>query len=160
MAVRDVIFIGVILFVIAIGFFIIKFTADTVVAKMVAIPQINQSSAAVSALQGTQDKVTDRLDYLIVGLFVGLALALIITGWFIGGNPIFAFIYTLIVVLAVVFSSVLAYSWQSMTTLIVFGTTISGMPITNHLISWLPLYVGIIGFIGLVVMFAKPQFTE
>jgi len=157
MAVRDVIFIEVILFVIAIGFFVIKFTADTIITSMVAIPSINSSSSTVAVFQGTQDKVTDNLDMLVMGLFIGLTLALIITSWFIGGNPIFAFIYTIIVIIAVVLSTVLASTWQNITTAAVFGTTVSGMPITNHLISWLPLYVAIIGFIGLIVMFAKPR---
>lgn len=157
MAVRDVVFIGVILFVIAIGFFVIKFTSDTIVSKMVSIPMINQSQDTVNSLTGMQSKVNNRLDYLFLGLFIGLTLALIITGWFIGGQPIFAFIYTIIVVVSVILSTVFASTWQSITQASIFGTTVSTMPITNHILSWLPLYVAIIGFIGLIVMFAKPS---
>ncbi len=159
MAVRDVLIIGVLLFTVAIGLFIINFASNTVIDSMVGIAEYNQSSDAVAALQNTQDKVINRSDYLIVGLFMGLALALIITGWFIGGNPIFSFIYSIIVILGVIFSSILAHIWQEITTASVFGTTVANFPISNHILSWLPMYLAIIGFIGLIVMFAKPYFS-
>lgn len=160
MAARDILIIGVILFTIAVGFFIIKFTADTIVSRMVAIPLINQSTATVEALQGANNKLNVGYDYLLLGLFIGLSLALIITGWFIGGEPIFAFIYILIVILGTVFSTVLSYVWNQITGMAVFGSTLAGMPISNHLISYLPLYIAIVGFIGLVVMFAKPKSND
>lgn len=157
MAARDILAIGITLFVIAIGFFVIKFTADTIIDRMVAIPLINQSTATVTALEGANSKISNGYDYLVLGLFIGLALALIITGWYIGGEPIFAFIYILIVILGVVFSTVLSYVWNEITTLAAFGSTITGMPISNHILQNLPLYLAVIGFIGLVVMFAKPK---
>lgn len=157
MAARDILVIGVILFTIAIGFFIIKFAADSVVTKMVAIPMINQSTATVEALEGANSKIGAGYDYLVMGLFIGLTIALIITGWFIGGQPIFAFIYILICILGVVFSTVLSYVWNEITGMAIFGTTLAGMPISNHLLSYLPIYIAVIGFVGLVVMFAKPQ---
>ncbi len=158
MAVRDVLLISVILFVLGIGFFVIKFTADTVVAKMVSIPLVNQSTDTVASLQG-MTTVTNKLDMVIFGVFIGLVLALIITGWFVGGIPIFAFIYAIVVILGVVFSTVMANVWQTVTTKVIFGTTVSAFPITNHLMNYLPLYIAVVGFIGLVVMFAKPAFS-
>jgi len=160
MASRDVLIIGVILFMIAMGFFVIKFTADTITTKMVSIAAINQSSEAIEALQGANTKIGNGYDILVVGLFIGLALALIITSWFIGAEPIFTFIYILIAVLGVVFSSVLSYAWHEVTNMAVFGTTLAGMPISNHILSYLPLYIAVVAFIGLVVMYAKPKNDE
>jgi hypothetical protein len=96
------------------------------------------------------------LDYVIFGLFIGLVLALLITAWFIGGNPVFMFLYFIFVVLAVVMSAILSNVWESYSGNSVFGLTIASFPITNNLLSYLPLYIGIVGFIGVVAMFAKP----
>src|SRR3990172_5790523 len=131
-AARDVILIGVLVFMFAIGFFVIYNVFESV------------------------NTVTSRLDYVIFGLFIGLVLALIITAWFIGGEPIFMFIYFMFVVIAVIISAVLSNAWEQFTGSAIFGLTIAAFPITNNLLSNLPLYSGIIGFVGVVAMFAKP----
>ena len=91
MSVRDVVFSGVLIFTIAITFFVINFAMNTMVDDMVAIEAINESSGAVDSLTGIKTMVS-RLDYVVFGVYVGLVFAMIITGWFIGGNPIFMFI--------------------------------------------------------------------
>lgn len=156
MSVRDIIVISILLFAFGIFFFVIKFTADTAIDRIVAIPQINQSTATVAAFEGAKTTVTPRLDGLFFGLFIGFFLAIIITGWFIAGNPIFIFLYMIITVLGVTFSTILANTWQTITTASVFGTTLAAFPITNHILSWLPLYIAVMSFIGVIVMFAKP----
>lgn len=159
MAARDLIVISIILFAIGIGFFVINYASNTVIDSMVGIAAINQSSATVAALQGVQDKAINRMDYLFLGLFVGLVLGLIITGWFIGTNPVFVFIYILVMVLSVVFSTVLASVWQNISQNITLTSSLTNFPITNHILGYLPMYMAIIGFIGVVVMFAKPYIT-
>lgn len=155
---KDVILIGILVFVFAIGFFVVFNITNTVTTTMMSIPAINESAAAVEALQGSQ-RVSEKMDYVVFGLFIGLVLALLITGWFIGGNPIFMAIYFMVVVMAVVFSTVLSNVWETTTQSSIFGTTISYFPISNNLMTNLPLYSAVIGFLGLVVMFAKPYFA-
>lgn len=158
MAARDTVLIGVLVFMFAIGFFVIYNISNTVIDTMVSIPVINSSPSAVEALQGAQN-VTNRMDYVIFGLFIGLVIALIITGWFIGGNPIFMAIYFLVVVMGVTFSTVLSNVWETTSQASIFGSTVTHFPITNNLMNNLPLYIAVIGFLGLVVMFAKPYFA-
>jgi len=155
MASRDVLMVGVILFMLAIGFFVIYNISNTVTTKMMGIAAINESAAAVSALQGSQ-KVTAQMDYVIFGVFIGLVLAIIITGWFIGGNPIFMAIYFLISIIAVVISTLFANTWETVSQSSIFGTDVAAFPITNNLMLNLPIYIAVIAFLGLVVMFAKP----
>ena len=159
MSARDVVLIGVVLFAIAMGFFIIHFVATTTVDQMLTVGAINESNGTVTAL-GSINTVVNRLDYLVFALFVGLLLALMISGWFIGGNPIFMFIYFIVVVIGVVLSTVLANTWESISGASIFGTTLSAFPISNNLMLNLPLYIGIAGFIGMIVMFAKPYFQQ
>lgn len=155
MASRDVLVAGVIIFMLAIGFFVIYNISNTVTQKMIGMSAINESQAAVQALQGSQ-KVTARMDYVIFGVFIGLVLGIIITGWFIGGNAIFMAIYFLISIIAVVLSTILANTWETVSQASIFGTSVAAFPITNNLMLNLPIYMGVVAFLGLVVMFAKP----
>ena len=156
MAARDSIVIGVTVFAIGIALFITAFMVVQMVTNMVSVPAINSSAAAVSALNSTST-LTNKYDYLIFGLFIGLILATIITGWFIGGQPIFMFLYFIIVVVGVIGSSILSYVWETTTTMVIFGSTIDAFPITNHILLNLPLYTTLFGFVGIVVMFARPM---
>jgi len=153
---RDVLFIAVIIFGLAISFFVIHYMMADTVERMINIPAINQSSSAVTALEGI-NVVTNRLDYVIFGVFLALVLGLIITSWFIGGNPIFMFVYFIVIVVTVVISTVLANTWEMVSQMSTFGTaTFNAFPLTNNLMLYLPIYISVIGFIGVVVMFAKP----
>ena len=104
----------------------IHYVANTMTNQLIAEPTINESDAAVEAL-GTVNTISNRLDYVVFGLFIGLVLGMI-------------------------FSNV----WDTVTQSSIFGTTVANFPITNNIMGNLPLYLGIIGIIGLVVMFAKP----
>jgi hypothetical protein len=155
MSSEDVVVAGIIIFALALSFFVLYGIFNTVINQMVGMAVINQSTTAVTALQSTQ-ALTNRLDYVIFGVFIALVLAIIITGWFIGGNAIFMGMYFLITVIAVVFSTVLSNVWEQVTQSSIFGTAITHFPLSNNILLNLPLYTAIIGFLGLVVMFAKP----
>jgi hypothetical protein len=156
MAARDVIFAGAILFILAIGFFIITFTSNTITNALTTNERFNESQQAVDAMESANTAV-QRSDYVFLGVFFALMLGLVITGWFIGGIPIFMFIYFLVTVVAVVFAAIGSNIWQAITPASVFGTTVSLLPITNHILSYLPFYVALFGTIGVIVMFAKPE---
>lgn len=155
MSAQDVLMIGVLIFAFGLGFFVVNFMMDQVVTEMVAVPAINASNASVVAIESMQTTAA-RLDYVIFGLFIGLLLGLIITSWFIGGNPLFIFIYFIVWMIAVVISTVLSNTWETVTSMAIFGTTIVDFPLTNNLIAYLPIYIAVVGFIGFVIMFAKP----
>jgi len=155
MAARDIVMVMVLVFVFAIGFLIVHYAATTMVDSMSGISIINESNATMESLKGV-GVVSARLDYVIFGLFLALVLALIISGYFIGGMPIFMFIYFIIVVITVVISTVIANVWETVTTTSVLGASLGAFPITDHLVSYLPLYMSIVGFVGLIAMFAKP----
>ena len=159
MAAQDVILIGVLLFTLGLGLFIIHFVMTTISDNMLDVTEINQSDAAVEVFEG-MDEVASRFDAVVFGLFIGLVLALIISSWFIGGHPIFMFIYFIVVVLGVVLSTVLSNTWETATNMAAFGSTIAAFPITNNLLLRLPIYLSVVGFIGLVIMFAKPYMEQ
>lgn len=146
------------MFGIGLGFFIINYALTQSVSQLITAPIINETNKTVEAFQSI-NTLTNQLDYIIFGVFVGLVLALIITSYFISGHPIFMFIYFIIIVIAVVVSTVLADSWEYLSQMTLFGSTISEFPITNHLLIYLPIYAVVLGFIGLFIMFAKPYIS-
>ena len=123
--------------------------------SMLNIEAINESEETVEAFEKMKE-VYDRFDYIVFGLFIALTLALIITGWYVGGHPIYMFIYFIVVIISVIASTIFANIWEQVSQASVFGTTINTFPITNNLLLNLPIYIAVIGFIGFIVMFAKP----
>ena len=157
MAAKDVVVIGIVLFMLALAFFVLRFTSTTIVTNMLSVSAINASgNATIQAFQ-SMNTVTQRSDYLFGVFLFGLFLSMIITAWFIAGNPLFMFIYFLVIVLGVIFSTIFSNIFQTVVAQAIFGTTINSLPLINNVMNYLPYYVAITGFIGLVIMFGKPQ---
>jgi len=154
---RDILLISVLLFGFGLAILIVHYTFNTVTDIMLNVTTINESSATRTAL-GTVRTLSNRLDYVFFGLFIALTLSMILTGYFVGGLPIFMFIYFLVVVIGVAISALFANVWEDVNTLSVLGASLASFPIANHIIGNLPYYVTIIGMIGILVMFAKPYF--
>jgi hypothetical protein len=156
MAASDVIFTSAIIFTLAIGMFIIFFVTQTITHSLVNVAAINESTNAVNVIKGI-DATNSRLDYLVFATFLALSLALIVSGYYIGGHPVFMVIYFFFIVIAVIASAILANVWEAVTTNPTFiGIATDNFPITNHLVNNLPYYMTAIGLIGILAMFAKP----
>ena len=155
-AARDVLWIAVIVFALGIGLFGIHYMLNQTVDKMLKIEQINESSGTVTAF-GNIKNLTNKFDYFVFGVFIAFVLGLIVTSWFIPAHPIYMFAYFLVVVISVVISTVLANSWELISQSSIFGNTVVSFTLTNNLLMNLPIYVAVIGFIGIVLMFAKPS---
>ena len=87
-SVRDVLFVTIALFVTGFAVFVMHYTFNTVVDDMTDpnMNVINDSNATQEALKSAQ-AVTERFDYAVFAVFIGMVLALMITGWLIGGHP-------------------------------------------------------------------------
>lgn len=159
MAARDILVIGAVVFAFALVLFVIFFASNTIISSMVGISAINQSNATVEVLTSTAS-MTNQFDYVVFGLFIGMILGLLITSWYVAGNPIFTIAYFLVVTVGVLISAIISNVWETTTQASVFGSTIASFPITNHLMTNLPMYMAVIGFIGIVIIFGKPSNPE
>lgn len=157
MAVKDVMLIGVIIFALGIGFLIIHYSMTTVTNQILNNTVINSSQASVAAFTSVKTTVA-RLDYVGFAAFIGLVLALIITGYLVGGYPIFMFFYFLVIIIMVALSTILSNIWETVSQSTTFLVTTISFPMMNNLLLNLPYYMAVVGFIGVVVMFAKPYF--
>jgi len=152
----DVVYVACILGVLGIAFLASHYVINKAADQMLATPAINESASAVTSITATKT-MTGRMDYVVFGFFIASCLGIIITGWFIGGSPIFTFIYFLVLIVAVILSTIVSNVYEDISMTSVLSLSTSAFPITNHLLAYLPIYVAIIGFIGIVIMYAKPQ---
>ena len=155
MSAEDTMFIMITFFVVAVIGVIAYFIGSTTIAGMIAVPSINESTATVSALQGGESHF-NKFDSYTLAVLIGSALAILISGFFVGGHPIFMGIYFIVVIITVVVSAVVSNVYGSFIASSSFATTSASFPITNHIMSLLPMYMSIIGILGLIAMFAKP----
>jgi len=149
----------IILFAASVIFVAVKYSYGTFVDIATNNTQFNSSPAAVSALDTTKD-LTNRYDYVLFVLLIGFTLAIIVSGWFASGHPIFAFAYFIALVILVVVSAIFSFVWERVSTTAIFVPTVEQFPIMDLILTHFPTYIAIIGFIGMLVLFAKPSFTQ
>jgi len=157
MSVVDIAFIMFVLFASAIAGLVIHYTVGNVVTEIVNTDVINSSPEAVSAFNSSIT-TTNRLDLVFLAIFIGLIIAFIITGWYIPTNTIFMAMYWIITLVIVTVSVILSNVWESISQ----GgspltSSLTSLPITNYVLLHLPIFMSIIGFIGIIVMYAKPK---
>jgi hypothetical protein len=152
----DIMFITITVFSLAFIVFGLYFVMDTLYTGMSAAPVISGNPQALSVFTTQQTRVLPMLDYLVFGVFLALSLGLIITGWFIGGNPIFMVLYVMFAFLVTFISAIFSNAWVMITTQGSWSSYLTHFPITNYLMMHFAMFIGVIGVIGLIVMFAKP----
>lgn len=159
MAARDLILVGAIIMIFGIGYLGSYYTVNTIYDKVLEVPSVNQSNATVTVMRASQD-LTARMDYVIFGVFIGLVLGVIVLSWFVGAHPVFMFVYFLVWVVSIVFATIYNYVWDEFASAAIFSSSVGAFPITNHIMQNIPLYMGVIGFISIIVIFAKPRFEN
>lgn len=153
---RDTIIIPIILLVSAFIFFIVKFSSTIIVSQIVTVPVIANNTNVVTVFNSI-NTTTNQYDYLFFGLFIALFLSVIITGWYLGGDAIYAVIYLSVLTIGVIGSMIMANIWYDVVNSSLFGATLSTMPITNHILSNLPVYTTIIGIAGFIAMYIRTK---
>ena len=159
MASRDVLIIGIIIFTLAVTFFVSHFAFTMIQTKLLLTAEVNQSTVAKEMVENMSN-VTSRMDFVIMGAFIGYIIFLLISSWFIGGHPIFMAVHFIFMVVTIIVGAVLSNVWESVVTNGTFGVTLAAFPKTNYLMTNLPVLMAVLGFIGLVVMFGKPYLSQ
>ena len=157
MAAQDVVLVGVIIFALSLAFFASHFVVNTMYDSLLNNTVMNSSESVREVLQAGKAS-TNQMDYVIFGVFIALVLGIIISGWFIGGNTLFSVLYFFVWVIATFLSAIFSNTWQSISAASIFGSTVAAFPITNNIMTSLPIYVVVVGFLGIIAMFAKPYF--
>jgi hypothetical protein len=153
-SVRDIIFIAVLLFAVAIC---ITFAVDIghrVNSNLLTIGTINSSVDAVGVIDHA-DAAINMTDYLYLACFIAFFIGIIIFGYITGGNPILAPIYFFALVIFVFVSIILQLVWIDIANNPEVITATVSLPITMFIVSNLGYFMTAFGLIGIVIMFAK-----
>lgn len=160
---RDIILAGVLLFVFAIGFFIARYASVTMTSTILDSAgwnnSFNQTDLNVSMyVENATETSGSMLDGVFLAVFIGLIFGILITSYLVRGHPVFMFFYFLLIVVAIILGVVFADVWDDLVrnTYADFGNTIDDFPITDHIITLLPIYLAIFGTLGMIIMFGKP----
>lgn len=138
------------------GLFLSTFIYVTLFSGIQDVPGITDSGTVKDVLLKSQ-AIYNNLDWVGLAFFVAVIITIIITSWFTAGNPVLIIVYFFVVLFTVFLSMLVSNFWEDITVDAAFSATLAVYPVTNHLMLNLPFYVAIIGFIGMVVTFAKPQ---
>lgn len=155
MGAGDIISAVIVLFVLSIFFFSFFYIGGQFISSMESNSSINESSRVLEILSKSSSAL-NKLDYAFFMFFLGVILLTILTGWLVGGYFIFAVLYFAFIIFAIIMSIIFSNIWEQYTTNAIWGTTLTSMQLTNHILLYLPMYISIIGVLGLTVMFAKP----
>jgi hypothetical protein len=151
---EDTIYLVVILFALVIGFMVIKLVYPSISSQMTNQTGINNNTLAVNAIN-TGNTVVNMLDWFSLVIFIGFVLAFVVLGFFVEAHSVFMIIYIIVMVIGVVISAVISYVFGFIKESSFFDSM--SMPITTHLMTYLPIYYTLAAFIALVVTFAKTR---
>ena len=154
-SVRDVLLISILVFVIVVVFFVIHFIGNSMFDSLISADILANETDTLDVFTATKE-MTGRLDYVAFAFFIGLIIALIVTGYFVAGHSLFMFIYFLVVCFAIAMSAILSNVWETLSTNATLLSSVASFPIMNHVLNNFPLYISGVGILGLIVMFAKP----
>ena len=158
-SIADLAMVMIVIFTASIVFLTVKYSYTQFVDIATNHSIVNSSSAAVVALDQSKE-LTNRFDYIIFMLLMGFTLSIIIIGYFSGGHPLFAFVYFIALVILVAISAVFSFVWEKVSEKAIFTTTMLDFPIMDLILDNFPIYIAVVGFIGMLVMFARPTISQ
>lgn len=155
---RDIAVIGVMTFIIAIFFVIIATTFTPIFSAFQNNTVVANNTLAVASFQSGQTNIINRLDYVLLILFICFVIFSLVISYFISAYPIAVFFYYLALIIISVVTAVLSYVWHNMKdTPTILSTIQTQFPITNHILTNFVLYMAVVGFLSVIAMYAKPQ---
>lgn len=154
MNIQDMVTMGAILLACGLVLWLSSFMGKEVLTRFEATPVVANNSLAVEVVNNSMVPF-GRFDWIFMGFFVGFMLFTWISAFFIGGNPVFTWIYIIIMALVLLITPALSNVWQIWTANPTTIGELSNFPLTNFIMSGLPLYVFLIQIVGLVILFAK-----
>lgn len=95
------------------------------------------------------------LKWLMVFLFLGFAIVLWLSAWMVNTHPVFFLIYIIAVIITIIFGVGLSNVYEMMSEQAGLTSTIGEFSMLGYLMAYLPIWISVIGFIGLIIMFVR-----
>jgi hypothetical protein len=154
--IQDILTIAIVLFIVGIATLFVVKIGHEINSNLLLVPVINNTEGAVAIINST-DVAVNMSDYIYLALFLSFFIGLIISAWYIGGEPILAPIYFFVLIFFTFVSVIIQQVWIQVSTNSQTLTTIAQLPITNFILSHLGYFTAIFGLISIVIMFGKAR---
>ena len=109
MNIVDMFILGILLFGSGVLLFSSAFLGNVVLQEFKNNTMVANVTEATGAISGAQAAFS-RFDTIFAALFIGFALFTWVGAYFVGGNPVFTWIYVVIMALVMIITPVLAIS--------------------------------------------------
>jgi Na+/glutamate symporter len=118
---------------------------------------MNDTVIAMNAMKEIQT-VNLMWDYVILSILIGFTIAMIILGYFIDVHTVWFPIFVIVMLVGVLVSAVLSYTWDQIADTTIFAATKAAyFPISTHVMNNLVLYYCIIAGLALIATYAKTR---
>ena len=159
-SIRDLFFLIGFLFGLGLMFFI-GFAIYNLVTDELKNTEIGDVPEAVAAMDEVGVTIS-QVDYFFMIVFFMMVIAMLVSAFMVDVHPIFYVIFIIAWIIAVMFSTILSVTYSTMITATdFFNNTVTGvaatMPVYNFLMTNLPLYTTVLGFLLVLVMFVKTR---
>lgn len=123
---------------------------DIVSSPTMDFPGANLTDAASKTITPLNTGFLN-LRLIALAMMIAYVIGTFIIAYFSSKHPIWLFVYILITVILVIFSVYISNTYETMKNNTVLGPTLTGFTGSNVIISYLPIWVAIIGSIGCVI---------
>jgi len=113
------------------------------------------ASQVIDDTFGAVNTSYSHLHWIVVMLIFGMALSILYGSYKVRTQPIYFLPYILITAVAIIVSVGLANAYETIIQNAVLSGTFAGFVGGNHFFLNLPVYIGIIGFAGGIIMFVS-----
>jgi len=135
---------------------IIGYVFPQITGQIKATEGIGNDTGAVAALDYT-DSLMGRLDGIFLIIYIGLAISVLITSFFIDSSPIIIPIYIIALLLMVGFAVIAENIYSAFSESATFATVSATHPITGYILNHLWVTTIAIGVLSMILIFAKPK---
>lgn len=122
---------------------------------LLGISSVSSSANISYAVQNVfvpVNSAMNSLHWISFVLLFALAFSIILECYYVRRHPILFFFHIIILILAIVSSIYISNYYETLMTSGILSSTLAGFTASSYLILYLPLWVAIIGIIGLIVM--------
>ena len=144
----DIIIIPLIVFVIAITLIV----SMTVINKVDDTGIFANNTEAQAAVNYASSSLLN-MDNLVLFILMGLCAFTWIASYFVTTHPGFFFFGVLLLLVAVFFAAIISNTYETAASDVILNESIAHLPKINHVVSKLPIYVCVFGFVCAVTMY-------
>jgi hypothetical protein len=152
--ITDMIIFLVVLFILAIGFFIFAFVVPQISSGL-NDAGLNNTPEGANAISDLSDFGTITIQKGFFLVFVGLIISTMVTSFFARTHPLFLFLYILVLGITVFVGVYLGNAYEQFSTVPIFADTLASQTLINLVMQNVITITIAVGALSMIIVFAK-----